>query len=132
MRTRTPTAKEFIAEKNLKFCKDADVWMKDIARKGRHLWKRDAWTFEEQPSMPDKVFLIERLLYERPDGNCHHRVEPGSVQYRICYWIVGRNGRVNGKWTFGQFCPIIPASDLHSLLKAARKKAVIRLADWPS
>ena len=42
--------------------------MKDIGRKGRHQFVREAWTFMRQHNVPEKVFVIERLRKIRYQG----------------------------------------------------------------
>ena len=38
--------------------------------------------------------------------------EPGDIDYRFGYYMVGRRGRAAGRWTWGQFSPHIPHADL--------------------
>jgi len=61
------------------------------------------------------------------EGTITHRKsnQIGDIEYRIGYFMVGKNGNSKGKWIWGQFCPIIPKDDLNKLLTKARKEKVI-------
>jgi hypothetical protein len=45
---KTETYKEFIKRKGAEFKQGKPIKMKDIGRKGRHFWQREAWTFMRQ------------------------------------------------------------------------------------
>ena len=101
--------------------------MKDISRKGRHRFVREAWTFMRQHNLSEKVFVVERLRKIKYEGRLAHRFMfvDGDIEYRIGYFIVGRIGGRKGRWTWGQFCPLIPARDLKKLLRKAEKERTI-------
>ncbi len=80
--------KQFIERKNKDFKKFKLIPMKDIGRKGKHYWKREAWTFMIQHNLPEKVFIIERLRKVRISGTLSHPFVVGEVEYRIGYYIV--------------------------------------------
>jgi hypothetical protein len=86
--------------------------MKDIGRKDRHRFIREAWTFIRQHNFSAKVFVIERLRKIRYEGRPARRsVFPRrDVEYRIGYYVVGRIGKMRGRWAWGQFCPLIPSA----------------------
>lgn len=120
----TETAEEFIARKNKEFenHKTKTIKIKDIGRKGRHLWIREAWCFMPQASYAEKVFVIERFRNGGLEGeSAFWKPKANEIQYRIGYYIVGRIGNKNKKWTWGQYCPFIPKEDLDKLLTLARK-----------
>lgn len=120
------TYQEFIERKNKEFFKDTLKPFKDIGRKGSHRFKREAWTFMVQHNLKNKVFVIERLRREEFIGqNSHSDLKIGDVEYRIGYWIVGKIGRANSKWVWGQFCPLIPIEDFNPLIEKARKEGTI-------
>jgi len=121
------TCLEFIEKKQKQFDKNRIIKVKDIGRKGNHFWYREAWTFLPQSNLSEKVFVIERLRKESYDGNLAHEDswKKGDIEYRIGYFIVGKIGRTQGKWIWGQFCPLIPASDLKLLLEKATKEGVL-------
>jgi len=102
--------------------------MKDIGRKGRHRFIREAWTFMQQHNVPEKVFVIERLRKIRYEGRLARRsvFREGDVEYRIGYYVVGRIGRMRGRWAWGQFCPLIPKRDFPKLLRKAEREGTIR------
>ena len=126
------TAANFIRRKEQQFrCeleKKKPVMMKDIGRKGRHAFIRKAWTFMPQYNLSEKVFMIERLEKSGIEGSIVHKQthRTGEVEYRIGYFIVGKIGFLRGRWAWGQFCPIIPAKDLHKLLAKARKDGTLK------
>lgn len=124
------TVEDFICRKEKQFIEDLNkdkfVPCKDISRKGVHKFKREAWIFLKQHNLPEKVFVFERLKRDHIDGKTIHKnAKEGDVEYRIGYFIVGKNGRMKDKWTWGQFCPIIPPEDFKELIKEAKRKKVI-------
>lgn len=126
------STREFIARKNAEFEKmkecEMGIGMKDIGRKGRHQYIREAWSFLPASNLKDhKVFLFERLRWVSNTGRLAYKKSNfgGQQEYRIGYFIVGRIGRAKGRWIWGQFCPIIPIKDLDRLLKKAKKDRVI-------
>jgi hypothetical protein len=91
--TRTEPSQDFIRRKSVKFererARGKPVGMKDIGRKGRHRWLREAWTFMPQRKLSDrKVFVVERLRRMRPEGRTFNRRRnrEGDIEYRIGYF----------------------------------------------
>lgn len=124
---RCESCQDFIRRKDAQFRrereKDKAVSMKDIGRQGRHRFVREAWTFMPQHNHDEKVFVIERLRKIKYEGRLARRkvFREGDIEYRIGYFIVGRIGHMRGHWAWGQFCPLIPASDLKKLLRKAER-----------
>jgi hypothetical protein len=62
---KSESCKEFIQRKQRQFEQELEtlktVSMKDIGRKGKHRFIREAWTFMQQYNLPEKVFVFERL-----------------------------------------------------------------------
>ncbi len=121
------SAERFIEQKDRKWRLEGRlIRTKDRGRQGRYYWHRQAWTLMKQHNMPDKVFVIERLERRSTEGTLtHSHARPGDIEYRLGYYIVGRIGRANGRWVWGQFCPLIPAADLEQLLAKARQEGTI-------
>lgn len=121
------TAEEFIQRKEKQFKEEKNklVKMKDIGRKGKHLWIRENWVFLPQSNYAEKVFVVERFKRVEPEGDIVQKGNIGDIEYRIGYYIVGRIGNRNRKWTWGQYCPIIPKEDLKKLMELAKEKGVI-------
>ena len=124
------SAEEFIARKNAQWEKDRAnlIRTKDVGRQGNHLWVREAWTFHVQGSYREKVLVIERLRRHGLQGVAAYRqddIEPAEIEYRFGYYIVGRIGRAAGRWTWGQFAPLIPQADLSQLLTKARAQKTL-------
>ncbi|MFA5948593.1 MAG: hypothetical protein WC806_06570 [Candidatus Gracilibacteria bacterium] len=117
---------QFIARKNLEFKKKKPIKMKDISRKGFGLFEREAWTFMPQHNLEEKVFVVERLKRIGIEGKISHKyLKIGDIEYRIGYYMIGKNGNVKGRWTWGQYCPIIPQKDFKKLIDQAIKEKVI-------
>ena len=129
---RFPVWQEFIRLKSAQFERDLErqkpVGMKDIGRKGRHQFIREAWTFMRQHNHPEKVFVIERLRKIKYEGRLARRsvFREGDIEYRIGYYVVGRIGQMRGRWAWGQFCPLIPRRDFPRLLRKAKRERTIR------
>lgn len=119
----------FIKRKNAQYIKAKSklIGMKDIGRKGRFYFIREAWTFMPQHNLKEKVFIIERLKKEKTEGKVTHKINynKGEIEYRVGYYIVGRIGRAKGKWVWGQYCPLIPQKDFLKLIEKAKKEKVI-------
>ena len=103
------------------------IRMKDIGRRGKFHFRREAWTFLPQHNLKDKVFVLERLRKVKFTGRISYGSawKNGEIEYRIGYFIVGKIGRARGRWVWGQFCPLIPVSDFKKLISKAKKDGVI-------
>jgi len=128
------TAEEFIARKQLAWESERDrlsIWTKDIGRRGRMGWAREAWTFQIQHDYRVKVIVLERLRVVRQDGERAYQWDggEGAIQYRFGYWTLGRIGRAQGRWVWGQFSLLIPQQDLTELLSRARREGTLRSSD---
>lgn len=123
------TAQEFIERKKQQFQDDRGklIGMKDIGRKGRFYFIKEAITLMTQSNLDKKVFVIERLRKEKIDGDIAHKGSNkiGDIEYRMGYYIVGKIGRANGKWIWGQFCPLIPKEDFDKLIQKAKIEETI-------
>jgi len=52
--------------------------------------------------------------------------EDGHKELRVCYYAIGqREGRTCGKWLWGQYAPMLPASDFEALVNMATEKGWI-------
>ena len=130
------TCKDFIKKKNKQFTEDRDngelLKFKDIGevkegeKKRYYYFKREEWTFMQQHNIDEKAFVVERLKFDHADQEVTHKLTHGEIQYRFGYFIVGKKGNKKDKWTWGQFCPIIPEKDFEKLIKQAKKDGVIR------
>lgn len=99
---------------------------KDIGRKGSHRYFREAATYMVQHNLKEKVFVIERLRREEIIGEISHKdLKKGDIEYRIGYYIVGKIRKANGRWVWGQFCPLIPMHDFNKLMEKARKEGTL-------
>ncbi|MBI2134790.1 hypothetical protein HYU09_02275 [Candidatus Woesearchaeota archaeon] len=121
------SAEDFIKRKEEEYKIQKEIPLKDIGRKGKHFFIREAWFFMRQHNLPEKVFVFERLRRTRVEGDIVHikSRELGDVEYRFGYYIIGKTGNRNGKWTWGQYCPLIPIKDFDKLIDLAKKKGVL-------
>lgn len=122
------TYREFIKRKEEEFRKkkNEDVSFKDISGHGRHIFRREAWTFMPQHNLRTKIFVIERLKRVDMTGKIAHRkLKRGDVEYRFGYYIVGDKKKAKGKWVWGQFCPVIPVEDLPKLIAKASEEGTL-------
>ncbi|MCF7894409.1 MAG: hypothetical protein K9L84_05035 [Candidatus Omnitrophica bacterium] len=124
------TASQFIKRKKKQFetdlKKQRTISMKDIGRKGRFHFIREAWTFMKQYNLKEKVFVIERLRKGETEGKVTHSWNRGEIEYRIGYYIVSKSKTRKNKWVWGQFCPLVPDKDLKRLYDKACKEGTIR------
>ena len=63
------------------------------------------------PSNAEKAFYFQKL-----------RFDDGTIEYRICYYMIAHKPRMKGKWAFGQFAPMMTAEELKLLFDGAREK----------
>ena len=124
---QTNSAEDFIRRKNEYFKENNIIKVKDISRKGYHVWVRESWTFMPQFNLDEKVFVIERLRREGYEGQTEGQKQwsKGNIEYRFGYYIVGKIGRAKGRWVWGQFCPLIPKEDFKRLLYKARQERTL-------
>ena len=126
------SAQDFIRRKCRKFEGELErkkpLETKDIGRKGRQWWLREAWTFMPQHNLRNrKVFVVERLKKMRFDGRLADRsaFRKGAIEYRLGYYVVGRIGHTRGRWIWGQYCPLIPRRDFRKLIQKAEREDTI-------
>lgn len=101
-------------------------WLPDINRRGSYGLLREAWVFVRQYNITEKLFIIERFRRVKiKTPVTHKKLKIGEIEYRIGYYMVGKNGTKKNKWTWGESCPIIPGKDLNKLIKKAKKEKVI-------
>jgi hypothetical protein len=85
-------------------------------------------TLKQQRNYPGKVFLLERLEFQRcepaEDGAqpIVPDVEHGYAEYRIGYFVVSP---LRKKWWWGQSAPFIPAEDWHELIDLAVREGTL-------
>lgn len=90
-----------------------------------HVWRRAACTFMLQTDHPEKVLILERRELVETTGEVMRKRDPGGVEYRIGYFIVGNNVRTKGRWAWGQYCPLIPAQDFWELIGRAMEECTL-------
>lgn len=65
-----------------------------------------------QSGNPHKLICLQRLW-------CN---ENQREEFRLGYYMIGVKPRMSGKWTWGQFATIIPATDFRAIIKQAQKR----------
>lgn len=125
----TETAVEFIVRKSaeweLERTRGTLLRMKDVNREAVHAYRRDAWTFLVQDTYAEAVNVLERLTHLQVIGTPAVSMKLPATEYRLGYFIVGRIGRASGKWTCGQFSPIMSAGDLERIVQSARAEGTL-------
>jgi len=120
------SANEFITRNKIALEKNIRVKMKDIGRKGVGRFTIESRTYLVPSNNDRKILVLDRLRFMDMEGKSTRKVlKEGEVEYRIGYYIVGQIGRMEGKWTWGQFCPMIPHDDLYKLIENAEKEGTL-------
>ena len=88
--------------------------LKDIKNKRRN-YKIIKEIRLRQSTYPEKIFVLQELLFKN-----------GKKEIRIGYYIIGKKGKMKGKWVWGQYCPLFPRKDLEKLIKLAKKEGFIK------
>ncbi|MBU1179724.1 hypothetical protein KJ885_02170 [Patescibacteria group bacterium] len=102
-------------------------WLPDINRKGKYGLLKEAWTFMVQHNLEEKIFIIERFKrIKKGYPITHKKLKIGDIEYRFGYYMVGKNGKRENMWTWGESCPIIPHEDLMKLINKAKKEGTIK------
>ena len=84
---------------------------------GRVRWM----TVEDEIHRRQRSALRLKLIYFQ-----QVRFDQGQrLQYRLTYYMLGVKAGARGRWVFGQYSLMIPASDLKALLQEARRRR------WP-
>jgi hypothetical protein len=123
------SAQDFIARKSAEWADERArgklIRMKDVNREVIHVYRRDAWTFVVQGTYAEAVNVLERLTHLETIGTPAVLLKLPATEYRLGYFIVGRNGSRSGKWTWGQFSPIMSAGDLQRIMERARAEGTL-------
>jgi hypothetical protein len=86
---------------------------KGKTRKDRLDYKISKVVWGQQSNAPDKVILIEELLWE-----------DNRKELRFCYRTQDHK---KGRWWWGQFALMVPVQDIEELLKLARENGLISI-----
>jgi hypothetical protein len=133
----TINAKEFITQRKSKIANGLQIKMKDIGGETKRIFTIEASAFLickhlNSEGQPFKLFIFERLKAEKPKGKISYDTwetkknsKHPNIEYRFGYYIIGKNGNKNGRWTWGQFCPMIGHNDFIKLIDLAHKEGVI-------
>jgi hypothetical protein len=75
---------------------------------------------------PKSLYGFNRFACTTP-AETPVRFRPFYTEYRLGYFIVGKNGRAAGRWVWGQYSPMIRAQDLMPLLVTALGEGTLLL-----
>jgi hypothetical protein len=125
----TETATDFIARKSAEWERERArgklLRMKDVNREAIHVYRRDAWTFLVEDTYAEAANVLGRLTHLETIGTPAVPMKLPAAEYRLGYFIVGHIGRASGKWTWGQYSPIMSAGDLERIMEKARTEGTL-------
>jgi hypothetical protein len=125
----TETASDFIVRKSAEWERERSggklIQMKDVNREAIHVYRRDARTFLVQNTYAEAVNVLERLTHLETIGTPAVPMKLLAAEYRLGYFIVGRIGKASGRWTWGQYSPIMSAGDLERIVEKARVEGTL-------
>ena len=58
----------------------------------------------------DKILYLQKIQFDN-----------GSIELRFGYYIIGKKGRVKGRWVWGQYAPFIPVDDFRYMVEDAKE-----------
>ena len=61
---------------------------------------------------PYKLLYLQKIKYEND-----------IIQLRLAYYIIGKKPKMQGRWVFGQFAPLMSFEDFRAIVDEARKKS---------
>ena len=64
-----------------------------------------------QSNAPHKAICLQRI----------QSLDNGRIEYRLGYYMIGVQPRMAGKWTWGQFATLLPASDFRWIMRSATR-----------
>jgi hypothetical protein len=65
----------------------------------------------QQHDCPSKVIYLQQVQFKDE-----------RIEFRLCYYIIGKVGRTKGKWVFGQFATLVPAKDFQAIIDETKKR----------
>jgi hypothetical protein len=96
-------------------------------KKGKHVHmttqdgEKVSGTVLEAVTIPEgkgKRIVLEKIYFESVNGR-------PRTYLRICYFMLGKNGRAKNKWVFGQYATMFKKGNLEKLIFKAKKKGII-------
>ncbi len=67
-----------------------------------------------QKDNPHRVIYLQKIKYD-----------DDREELRLCYYLYSKIGNANGKWTFGQYAPLLLAEDFKIIVDEARARSWI-------
>ncbi len=67
-----------------------------------------------QKDNPNKVIYLQKIKYDND-----------LEELRLCYYLFSKTGKSDGKWTFGQYAPLLLAEDFKIIVDEARARSWI-------
>jgi hypothetical protein len=69
-----------------------------------------------QSNYPEKAIYFQKFEF----------VENGRVEYRLGYYIIGKQPRTAGKWVWGQYATMLPEEDFTEIINQAQDRGWIK------
>jgi hypothetical protein len=113
--------------------KQKTIDTKYINRKARIIFERKDIEFSDETDYDRKFFTIEKLEIGEIKILDEHKIQEKEIReeiekeeklsekigeniYRICYYIVGKIGKKENEWTWGQYAPFVLEKDMANLI----------------
>lgn len=77
------------------------------------------YTIEDELSIPQRDLPTKSIHLQRV------RFDDGREEMRLGYYIIGKKKRMRGKWVWGQFATLMPASDFRKIVRLAERNGWI-------
>ena len=65
----------------------------------------------QQSNMSSKMICLQKVQFDH-----------GEIQYRLCYYVIGKKPGRKGQWVFGQFATFLPEEDLKAIMNEAHAR----------
>lgn len=72
--------------------------------------------YPDKVKTPNKAIYFQRFRFDKD----------GREEFRLGYYMIGKRGNKLGKWTWGQYCPMVPKEDFEAIIKEAIKRGWIK------
>jgi len=56
---------------------------------------------QPQSDKPKKLLCLQRIAFD----------DDGRIELRLAYYIIGKKGKMRGRWVWGQYAAFLPAKD---------------------
>ena len=60
----------------------------------------------------NKLLYLQRLKFD----------EDGRIEFRLCYYVIGKKPGMRGRWVWGQYAPMLLVPDFRKIVRMAKRK----------